>query len=1066
MKKRFAKSWLAAGLAAVLVCGMAPLAQAGSPASGASGTDLLGISQSFKVWFDDVDTYTLYDPSFLDLSGMEELNTGIEIEATGETVIYSDASADNNLLEYFTSSDLTSGWDLAAVSGISNTYAAVNYFKDTFARNGLDDANMNNLLITGFKEDPNAAFWNGSFAVFGEGDGVAFNSLVGCQDVVAHVLSQGVIDHTANLKNEFQSGALRLALADIFAVMVDDTNWTIGEDCTLADPKYLRSLFSPFSGVQSRADQMDKYRSPSFSDDRGDVTYNSGIPSRAAYLMAEGLEDEGLSSITRAKTAQVFYRAMTQLLLPNAQFIDARRETLQAAADLYGPVSAEVTAVGQAWDEVGVLDDDSVPGSTVPTLAAENTGDDVFVYLRTASGGYDLHLQNQTTPADNKALVHTQKAKLQRPMVVTTTVGEDEVTYVYFVGADSNIHRLNLNASTELRLSNSGDVASIAVSPDNQTLAFVSNSDLAAINIIDLSESIDTVVATHPVLATAENLEAEIGSMAFDYSSRQLVFDVAFCQSLPGDTCPTGGYQYHGVRVMDMETGLVDKPMPDQPVNVAIANPTFAANSPHVLVMDWLDSRVNGVVTSKVISYNTLAIGANKMQTVIDLGTGPTAVEGIPSFWGGDDYVTFQQEDSGVVSTYRVPLNSDWSGDSATKARLSFLESLYPAMHRASPRDLTPSVTLSSTDLQFGVVLVGDSAELSVEITNTGPVDVEIETISITHITNAFSHDGGYSFLPRGESITLGLSYQASNDLLRDIGTLNINLRGGETAEATMQADVMTAARLFTNFSVLDYGDVEFGASAGMQLRITNTGTQMAEINSISSSNAAFTFVFADNENSIDDLITNSALALVPGATDLDKPGKRFLDVTYTAGLTETTDVGTLTITYNDGETTTVGLNANTVAPPVPAELEATPVALSFGQVEAWSVTELPLVIRNVGTSATTVTTGGFSDGPFFFILDEDKAFSEEDPDNDIDLAGESEATISVSFSADATAGIKTGVISLAYGDGQLLEIPMSAEVLPAPERQEKEHGGIASSSLLGLLFMMLVLLSRRAFSR
>ena len=48
-------------------------------------------------------------------------------------------------------------------------------------------------------------------------------------------MTHGVIDSTAKLIYENQSGALNESFADVFAAMVDSDDWKIGEDITPAE---------------------------------------------------------------------------------------------------------------------------------------------------------------------------------------------------------------------------------------------------------------------------------------------------------------------------------------------------------------------------------------------------------------------------------------------------------------------------------------------------------------------------------------------------------------------------------------------------------------------------------------------------------------------------------------------------------------------------------------------------------------------------------------------------------------------------------------------------------------
>ena len=73
------------------------------------------------------------------------------------------------------------------------------------------------------------AYWNGVFIAYGDG-GEMFGPLASALDVAAHEMTHGIIERTVNLEYRFQSGALNESFADIFAAMVDDDDWSMGED--------------------------------------------------------------------------------------------------------------------------------------------------------------------------------------------------------------------------------------------------------------------------------------------------------------------------------------------------------------------------------------------------------------------------------------------------------------------------------------------------------------------------------------------------------------------------------------------------------------------------------------------------------------------------------------------------------------------------------------------------------------------------------------------------------------------------------------------------------------------
>jgi Zn-dependent metalloprotease len=90
----------------------------------------------------------------------------------------------------------------------------------------------------------------------------------------------------------------------------------------------------------------DKYDGP---DDYGGVHINSGIPNHAFYLAATAIGGRAWE-----KTGRIWYHALLTLS-PRSAFTDAARATTEKAAVLFGPRSAESTAVRRAWKAVGVV---------------------------------------------------------------------------------------------------------------------------------------------------------------------------------------------------------------------------------------------------------------------------------------------------------------------------------------------------------------------------------------------------------------------------------------------------------------------------------------------------------------------------------------------------------------------------------------------------------------------------------------------------------------------------------------------------------------------------------------
>ena len=247
--------------------------------------------------------------------------------------------------------------DAVAVSAHANMGRTYEYFLENHGRRGIvgdGTGTVSVVHVTESGESMENAYWNGVFMAYGDG-GDAFSPLAGSLDVAAHEMTHGIIEHTVGLEYSFQSGALNESFADIFGAMVDDDDWLMGED-VVNQSHYpsgaMRDLRDPHNGDALgghgwQPAHMDEYQELDLEDDYGGVHINSGIPNRAAYLVAE--------AIGRKKTAQIYYRILeARYLAPRSRFVDCRLAAERAARDLFGDDSPEVAAVSSAYDAVGI----------------------------------------------------------------------------------------------------------------------------------------------------------------------------------------------------------------------------------------------------------------------------------------------------------------------------------------------------------------------------------------------------------------------------------------------------------------------------------------------------------------------------------------------------------------------------------------------------------------------------------------------------------------------------------------------------------------------------------------
>lgn len=265
----------------------------------------------------------------------------------------------------------------------------------------------------------NNAFWNGNGLAFGDGDGSTFGPLTPL-DVVAHELTHGVTDHTAELFYWAESGAMNESMSDVFAVGVEaavlgvsPTLWDIGEDCwTPGIPgDALRYMDDPTADGISRDHYSTRYKGP--GDNEG-VHLNSGIGNLAFYLATEGGSHPDpahtlatVDALGLERTTAIWYRALSVYLGQLSGFSSARVATVLAAEDLYGVDSFEVEQVRRAWSEVGVEDnvaaganfvDDTSPWYALVEVPAYTAQLEVRTTGVLADGDMTLYLRHGALP--------------------------------------------------------------------------------------------------------------------------------------------------------------------------------------------------------------------------------------------------------------------------------------------------------------------------------------------------------------------------------------------------------------------------------------------------------------------------------------------------------------------------------------------------------------------------------------------------------------------------------------------------------------------------------------------
>lgn len=255
-----------------------------------------------------------------------------------------------------------------AYAGLGATWEL---FYEAFGRDSLDGAGLELVASVHYGRRYDNAFWDGAQMVFGDGDGVIFNSFTDCVDVIGHELAHGVTQYTANLVYVGQSGALNESISDVFGSLVrqrflrqsvDEADWLIGAGLFTGTVRgvALRSMKAPGTayddprlGKDPQPSDMDGYVDLPHDDahDNGGVHTNSGIPNRAFYLTAAAI-----GGYAWEKAGRIWYDTMTAgALAKDVDFVGFARATIASAVKLYGADDPAVGQVEAAWRTVKVL---------------------------------------------------------------------------------------------------------------------------------------------------------------------------------------------------------------------------------------------------------------------------------------------------------------------------------------------------------------------------------------------------------------------------------------------------------------------------------------------------------------------------------------------------------------------------------------------------------------------------------------------------------------------------------------------------------------------------------------
>jgi hypothetical protein len=504
------------------------------------------------------------------------------------------------------------------------------------------------VRISGY---PNASWHNDiKMMFFGNADRYAASL-----DVVGHELTHGVtysVGGNGVLTMDGQPRSLNEAFSDIFGEMIEartkgTNDWVMGSQ--LNSP--VRDLANParFNDPTNMSQLLVD------ANDNGECHYNSTIFSHAYYFLAAGLK----GAIGNTNAEQIFYRCLTQNMQPQSQFIDARLGCIAAAEALFGTNSINALKTAEAFDDVGIF---AAPASTVQsaTMNAAVAAPDSYMWVRYAWDWGSLSYKNSLFRYESALADTGSGTKLVTGVKVAMPSVAGNGYDMFFTGGDNSLCYIQTSGSG-FSTSNSGQVHSVAWSPDSRYYAFVLNmANGSPTNQIFLYDSLNSIGATinlkTPVQdGSALNNIAYADALDFSPDGKYLAYDALSTIRMPDGTL-NQAWSVYTLTMTNLQQSLLVPPS----AGFSFGNPAFSRTSNRYLAIDALYTNGNSAILTL-----DLALGNAGLVGLSQAGLG------YPQFNGDDSYIIFADNDATVNSgrsIYAQALSTDKMSASGSRS--------------------------------------------------------------------------------------------------------------------------------------------------------------------------------------------------------------------------------------------------------------------------------------------------------------------------------------------------------------------------------------------------------------
>ena len=407
-----------------------------------------------------------------------------------------------------------------------------------------------------------------------------------------------------------------------------------------------------------------------------------------------------------------------------------------------------------------------------------------------------------------------------------------------------------------------------------------------------------------------------------------------------------------------------------------LANTSNAATTPQEAV----------AITPAVLNFSTDGVNQNATQTATITNTGKAAVSVTELSPSSSEFSTSGIHTplslaAGESARFQVTYHSSTTGTVSGTLTAVTLHGGHGKVKLNGGSSAPPQLSLSTSSVNYGNVLVHGSSTQAVRLQNAGQSSINISQLQVSG--SVFSVNGLTvpATISAGQSVALEATFSpATTGSASGSISITSNAQNSSAAVSLSGTGVAASYTMALSPSTVSFGNINAGSTATQKVTLSNTGNSSVTISQVSASGAGI---------SVGGL---SAAATIAPSQSVP------LTVTYAPSAPGPV-TGSITVTNSDGVNSVAAVTGTAVA----GALSVTPTTASFGSVVTGNSSSAQSIqLKNSGTanltiSSATVSGAGFSASGLTFPLT---------------LTPGQSGNLSVSY-APSAAGASNGAISV-----------------------------------------------------